>query len=61
MIHVQSKTYGLPPHLLARCTLDELRFNNEVLNAGAEMERRLQSKNAPRGGGAHTPNRMRRR
>lgn len=40
MIHSQAKTYGLPPHLLARCSPDEFRFNQEVLEAGLARERR---------------------
>ena len=40
MIHFQARTYGLPPHLLARCSPDEFRFNQEVLEAGLARERR---------------------
>ncbi len=39
VIHFQAKTYGLPPHLLARCSWEEFRFNQEVLEAGLALER----------------------
>ena len=39
VIHFQAKTYGLPPHLLARCSWAEFRFNQEVLEAGLALER----------------------
>ncbi len=39
MLHLQAKIYGLPPHLLAECTWEELRFNQEVLEAGLASER----------------------
>ena len=39
VIHFQAKTYCLPPHLLARCSWEEFRFNQEVLEAGLALER----------------------
>ncbi len=39
MIHFQARTYGLPPHLLARCSWEEFRFNQEALEAGLALER----------------------
>ena len=39
IIHFQAKTYGLPPHLLARCSWEEFRFNQEALEAGLALER----------------------
>lgn len=39
VIHFQAKTYGLPPHLLARCSWEEFRFNQEALEAGLALER----------------------
>ena len=39
MIHFQARTYGLPPHLLARCSWEEFRFNQEALEAGLAAER----------------------
>ncbi len=39
LIHAQAKAYGLPPHLLARCTWEEFRFNQEALEAGLALER----------------------
>ncbi|MDP6366901.1 MAG: hypothetical protein QF787_12255 [Nitrospinota bacterium] len=49
-IHWQARIYGLPPHLLARCTFDEMKFNQEVLSAGLQAERRAEQKNAARRG-----------
>ncbi len=50
MLHMQAKIYGLPPHLLARCSWSELCFNQSVLDAGAEFERRMSAKRGPRPG-----------
>lgn len=50
MLHMQAKIYGLPPHLLARCGWNEFCFNQEVLDAGAEFERRMGDKRGPRTG-----------
>lgn len=39
MLHVLGKTYGLPPHLLAECTWEEVRLDWEALEAGLAFER----------------------
>ncbi|MBT3435510.1 MAG: hypothetical protein HN435_16565 [Nitrospinaceae bacterium] len=60
---MQAKTYGLPPHLLARCTKAEFHFNEEVLHAGFARERREQTRSGMlhRSGHGHHPNRLRRK
>lgn len=39
-LHVLGKAYGLPPHLLAESTWEELRLDWEALEAGLALERR---------------------